>query len=294
VSKRAVDRSHTAFRGKPPLSLHQFTGPFHVESRFFTCFPSTFELGADRTIACKTAARFEQACRGGNGWRVVGQVQDDSVHGIGKLFNVVHRVFDEPGEVMMRRERWPTLLRPLKVFKANFGMLLARFHGDVNALVAKNTSDVEGQTCTSDTGFEDGIARSQTEASEEEPSILASDGLCSSHHAPSEFRDSRGKPLQFFLPDHHVLTNVDLTEDFGSIEDTKTFDLLRLIQNGNDVGFPVAFAQNCPCIGHALAKPGEVLRFSFLFRTPNLGRTGVGQRVGEASVSYTLQSVLEP
>jgi len=42
-----------------------------------------------------------------------------------------------------------------------------------------------------------------------------------------------------------LLTNVDLTEDFGSIEYTKTFDLLRLIQNGNDVGFPVAFAQNC-------------------------------------------------
>ncbi len=225
---------------------------------------------------------------------MVGQVEHDGIHGLDKLLNVAHRVFDKPGEVMVGRERWPALLRSFEVFKANLGVLLTRFHGDVNALVAKHTSDVEGQTRTSDTGFEDGIARPQAEASEEEPGVFASDGLCSSHHAPGEFGNAWGKPLQFFLPYHHVLTDLNISQDFGCVEHTKTLDLLWLIQNGDDVGFPVAFAKNCPCIGHAPAKPGEVLRFSFLFRTPNLGRTGVGQRVGEASVSYTLQSLQKP
>ena len=271
MSKRAVDRSHAALRGAPPLPFHQFAGPFHGKAGRFTRFPSTFELGGDWTIACKASPWFEQACRGGNRRWVVGQVEHDGVHGLDKLLNVVHRVFDEPGEMMVGRERWPTFLRSFEVFKANLGVLLTRFHGDVNALVAKHTSDVEGQTRTSDTGFEDGIARSQTEAGEEEPRVLASDGLCSSHHAPSELRNPWSEPLQFFLPDHHVLTNVDFAEDFCCIEDTKTFDLLRLIQNGNDVGFPVAFAKNCPCIGHAPARPGEVLRFSFLIKPRTSG-----------------------
>ena len=134
MAEGAVGRPNASTRCTAPRSFHDFPCPVDAQPCFFAGFPCSFKLAGDGAVAGHAATGPKQGGQCGDGRRMVGHVQHDSVQ---TVWCKALRFFD--GILCSGiKVRMPGPIRPCagglsQIFQTDAGVFLPRFDGDVVA-----------------------------------------------------------------------------------------------------------------------------------------------------------------
>ena len=177
---------------------------------------------------------------------MVGEVKDDGVKPFDEFACLCSPLFKRAFEVVMYGMLTPRCAGTTQVFQRNISMLCTGFDGHMDAVFSEDTLDVQRKSTASNPRFKHRIVGAETEFGQEKTSVLTPNGLGSSNHAFAQFRKTNRHPLQFLLPDNDGLADGDGMKCLVRIKHAEALDLLLLVDQFNNVGFPVFLNEDGP------------------------------------------------
>ena len=203
-------------------------------------------LRTDRAITGETTTGQKQVGGRFNGAGMFREVEDDGVKPISHFLDVRNGFFDGALDVVMMRGLVPAGDDAAKILKSHFGVFTSWLNGDMAAFGAEDTLDVHGQPSATKACFKNGISRSQSESSDKETSVLASNGLGATSHSSAEFWEARWGSLEFLLADGHGAANRCFHQGLIRIENAQAFDFQLLVVHFDDVRLPILLNKHGP------------------------------------------------